>query len=200
MTSSDAESGHSDSVEAAVGERAVFIQEMLSNAMVAYQGGSLDAFEPVYEHLLPRLLRYLRSLTLDKAYADDLVQEAFLQLHRSRHTYVPPRPVEPWAFGIARHVFLMDRRSGVRRARDRHESLSEQLPVPSAWERWAQRATLQQALAEIPDIGREPLLLHHLWGFSFAEIGHLLGLRPGTVKVRAHRALQRLRAMVGETP
>ena len=167
-------------------------------AMTAYQAGDLDAFETIYRFLLPRLRRYLSSLTLDRTLADDLVQEAFLQLHRSRHTYVPPRLVSPWAFGIARHVFLMDRRSGIRRARDRHDNLSEELPVPSTWERWAQRATVQRALAGLPEASREPLLLHHVWGFSFHEIGQLLGVRPGTVKVRAHRALHRLRDSIGD--
>jgi hypothetical protein len=40
----------------------------------------------------------------------------------------------------------------------------------------------------LPD-RREALLLHHVWGFSFAEIGQLLGIRPGAAKLRSSRGM-----------
>ena len=40
------------------------------------------------------------------------------------------------------------------------------------------------------------MLLHHVWGFSFGEIGAMLGIREGAAKLRAHRALQALRENV----
>jgi DNA-directed RNA polymerase specialized sigma24 family protein len=49
----------------------------------------------------------------------------------------------------------------------------------------------------LPSDGREALLLHHVWGFSFVEIGGLLGIRGGTAKLRAHRALTALRSLLG---
>ena len=49
--------------------------------------------------------------------ADDLLQETFMQIHRSRRTYEPGRPVTPWIYAIARHVYLMKRRSAGRRIR-----------------------------------------------------------------------------------
>jgi RNA polymerase sigma-70 factor (ECF subfamily) len=42
---------------------------------------------------------------------DDLSQETFLQVHRSRAAYNPTYAVRPWAFGLARNIFLMDRRA-----------------------------------------------------------------------------------------
>ena len=78
--------------------------------MIGYQAGSLEMFEELFDALSPGLRGYLVSLTRDLDRAQDLLQETFLQMHRSRHTYTPPRPVKPWAFGIARHVHLMDRR------------------------------------------------------------------------------------------
>jgi len=60
-------------------------------------------------------------------------------------------------------------------------------------EQLAERQLIHKALAELPGEGREALLLHHFWGFSFQEIGAILGIRAGTAKVRAHRGLKRLR-------
>ena len=84
---------------------------------MAYQGGDGAAFEMLYSRLAPQLGGYLRALCRDAARAEDLLQEAFLQVHRSRRTYLPPRPVKPWIYAIARNVFLMSRRAAGRRAR-----------------------------------------------------------------------------------
>jgi RNA polymerase sigma-70 factor (ECF subfamily) len=175
-------------------------EEDLAALMTAYQNGELAAFEALYSRLAPALRQYLRSLVFDAATAEDLLQETFLQLHRSRRTYRPPRPVKPWAFSIARNVYRMGRRSDGRRRR--HETPAEEevpeIPVPAAAEGLAGRLEVRRALAGLPSEGRESLLLHHVWGFSFGEIGGLLGIRGGTAKLRAHRALAALkRTMAG---
>jgi RNA polymerase sigma-70 factor (ECF subfamily) len=166
----------------------------LEQSMVAYQAGSATAFETLYTALRGRLFRYLLSLCLNQARAEDLLQECFLQIHRSRHTYLPGRPVLPWAFGIARHVFLMERRARARRQKleDPSQELPE-VPIPAEVERLAEQNFIRTALVELPGDTREALLLHHIWGFSFREIGAVLGIRAGTAKVRAHRGMQRLR-------
>lgn len=185
-------------MEARVDARSVEDQatEKLSARMAAYQAGDQEAFVEVYRQLSPALRRYLLTLTLDAAWAEDLVQETFLQMHRARRTYEPSRPVRPWAFGIARHVYLMERRSAWRRGRHEIENDSvdpPELPTQPAWERLAARDTVRRGLAELSSAARELLLLHHVWGFSFEEIGGMLGIRSGTARVRAHRAMKALR-------
>ncbi len=69
--------------------------EGLLEAMVAYQRGDMEAFETLYAALRGALTGYLRALSRDRAVAEDLLQETFLQLHKVRHTYQPPRPVKP---------------------------------------------------------------------------------------------------------
>ena len=168
--------------------------------MAAYQAGEASAFERLYHRLAPKIRKYLISLTLSVPRAEDLLQETFLQIHRSRHTYVPPRPVEPWAFGVARHVYLMDCRAWARRRRlevEPDEALPE-LPVPPASEGSEDRTLLRRAVANLPEDRREPLLLHHVWGFSFQEIAGMLGIREGAAKVRAHRARRQLQGILAE--
>ncbi len=169
--------------------------------MEAYQAGEARAFERIYRRLAPKIRKYLISLTLNVPRAEDLVQETFLQIHRSRHTYVPPRPVEPWAFGVARHVYLMDCRAWARRRRlevEPDDDLPE-LPVPPESEGSEDRAVLRRAVATLSDDRREPLLLHHVWGFSFQEIAGMLGIREGAAKVRAHRARRELQELLADS-
>src|SRR5687767_1442145 len=89
--------------------------ERLRALMREYQAGRFEAFDELYVLLAPTLRRYLLGQTRDTARADDLLQDTFLQLHRARHTYDPSYPLTPWAIAIARHVWLMDRRTQSRR-------------------------------------------------------------------------------------
>jgi len=168
----------------------------LSLLMAAYQNGELAAFDNLYRQLQPSLRRYLLALTRDVELAEDLVQETFLQIHRSRHTYDPLRPAGAWAFGIARYVFLMDRRASRRRQETQAEEWLPELVAPALFS-FAERGSLRQAIAGLPPDRREPLLLHHVFGFSFKEIGGILGIREGAAKVRAHRAMLQLREVLG---
>jgi RNA polymerase sigma-70 factor (ECF subfamily) len=116
-----------------------------------------------------------------------------------RHTYQPPRPVKPWVYAIARNVFLMNRRAATRRGR--HEAIAEdalpEIPVLPELDRLGDRETLRLALGKLPEAKRETLVLHHMLGMSFKEVGAVLGISEGAAKVRAHRALADLREVLG---
>jgi RNA polymerase sigma-70 factor, ECF subfamily len=168
--------------------------DKLRRLMTMYQRGSLEAFEQMYAALAPSMRAYLTALTRNAAQADDLAQDSFLQIHRSRHTYRPDLPVRPWAFAIARHVWLMDLRM-----RSRRPAVSGELPdvpVPAEMDGLADRDALRRALGSLLDDRREALLLHHVWGFSFAEIGQMLGIRADAAKLRSSRGMNDLRAIL----
>ena len=73
--------------------------------MICYQGGSLEAFQEIYAQLALGVRRYLSHLAGGSEIADDLLQETFLQVHRSRAAYNPAYAVRPWVFGLARTFF-----------------------------------------------------------------------------------------------
>jgi RNA polymerase sigma-70 factor (ECF subfamily) len=157
--------------------------------MTRYQAGDLAAFEELYARFAPRVRGWLAKLRLAPgADPEDLAQETFLQMHRSRHTWSPARPFEPWAFAIARNVYRMDCRSRSRKqgretAID-HEPAAEG-DTPEA--ETMRRLGLDRALAGTTAKRRASLLLHHLWGLSFKEIGRLLAVNPAAAKLRARR-------------
>lgn len=171
----------------------------LEGLMIAYQGGDLGAFEQIFAALSVPLRNYLASQARDRARGEDLLQETFLQMHRSRHTYSPGRPVKPWAFGIARHVWLMDRRAATRRGRHERTAPVElpEVPVAGLAELFPDRRDLSVALAGVSSSRRESMLLHHVWGFSFREIGEMLGMSERAAKLRSFRGVQELREIMG---
>jgi len=175
-------------------------ESALAGLMVRYQGGDTRAFEELYEVLSPQLGRYLRSLARDASLADDLLQETFLQIHRARHSYMPSRPVRPWAYAIARHVFLMSRRSRYRRAKHETTAVVElpDAPIPPEVADLGDRDEVRRALARVADDHREALVLHHILGLSFREVGRVLGISEGAAKVRAHRGIVTMRRILGQ--
>lgn len=168
--------------------------------MIAYQAGELDAFEDIFGLLAVSVRNYLAALARSVDRADDLLQDTFFQVHRSRHTYTPPRPVKPWIFGIARHVFLMDRRSRGRRAK--HEVLAKEdlpeLPVAALAEDLPVTDELRRALRKLPEDRREAVMLHHIQGFTFKEIGGILGITGRAAKLRSFRGIQKLREILDQ--
>jgi RNA polymerase sigma-70 factor (ECF subfamily) len=172
----------------------------LSRLMVCYLDGQIEAFDALYAALAPRLRSYLLGQSRDAALADDLVQDTFMQLHRSRHTYEPGRPVTPWVFAIARHVFLMHRRRTGRRVRFEESlafELSSSTSISDDVRALAERDEVRRALVALPADQRRALLLHHVHGLSFSEIAARLGIRVNAAKTRAFRAMRRLRSQFG---
>jgi RNA polymerase sigma-70 factor (ECF subfamily) len=171
-------------------------ERQLVASMVAYQAGRLDAFEALYAALAPALGRYFGARA--PAGGADLVQEVFLEIHRSRHTYSPPLPVTPWVFGVARNV---ERRHW--RRRRRHDSRLVALETARGTESAARHPSrlapsdVDDALGRLPPAGRDAWLLHHVHGLSFPEIADRLRIEAGAARLRAHRAMVALRGLLG---
>jgi RNA polymerase sigma-70 factor (ECF subfamily) len=168
--------------------------------MAEYQAGSVEAFDRLHDALAPDLRAFLAGLARDPTRADDLLQETFLQIHRSRAAHTPGEPVRPWVFAIAKRVFLMYRRSTMRRERheQRFSTEGRESETPAAADRLHARQQVELALRQAPAEGRRPFLLHHLFGFSFNEVAARLGIRQGAAKVRSSRAANLMRAWLRE--
>jgi RNA polymerase sigma-70 factor, ECF subfamily len=162
--------------------------------MIRYQGGALEAFQEIYAQLAPGVRRYLFHLAASSDIADDLLQETFLQMHRSRAAYNPDYAVKPWIFGLARNVFLMNRRAARHWAKV-HESRQDlpDFPVLPDADRLGSHDEIRRGLASLSTDQAEALLLHHEWGFSFEEIAGMLGITATAARARASRGMADLR-------
>lgn len=172
-------------------------QRRLVELMIGYQNGNMRDFNDLYSTLQAPLKRYLWTFVRNASAVEDLLQTTFLQLHRARHTYIPPRPVKPWMYATARHVALMHLRSHRRRREVTADETLPDIPIPPAAEKLGDRKMVRRLLLELPRPAQEVLVLHHMLGLSFVEIGHVMGISPGAAKVRAHRALKTIRARIG---
>jgi RNA polymerase sigma-70 factor (ECF subfamily) len=80
--------------------------ERSNAAMDRYAAGDDSAFADVYDTVGPRVHSFLLRQTRNGVTADDLLQQTLLQMHRRRGTYATGLPVLPWAFAIARRLYI----------------------------------------------------------------------------------------------
>ncbi|MGH2705395.1 MAG: sigma-70 family RNA polymerase sigma factor [Actinomycetota bacterium] len=146
-------------------------------------------------------------LSRNPADAEDLVQETFLRAFRARHTFQPGTNLKAWLFRILTNLY----RSAYRRDRSRPSSVPaddvEEFDLyraivrehPEAAES-AESAVLDSlvdeevtdALSELPERFRSPVLLADVEGFSYREIADILDVPMGTVMSRLHRGRKSL--------
>lgn len=153
------------------------------------------AFEQVFRRYAPRLTGlFVRYGAAD--IAGDLVQKTFLHVHRARADYQVGRPFRPWIYTIALNVRREEAR---RRARSREVAASDTMREPSVdpSTTTATDRLVQRALDQLSDAAREVVVLHWYDGMSFPEIAEMLGATVSAVKVRAHRAYEQLRKILG---
>lgn len=86
--------------------KADFEKQSDEQLMNSYIKDEMVAFEVLYSRYSAKVLGYLTQKTRSPKQAQDLMQEAFLKLHRSRHLYKSMLPFAPWLFSITRSVFL----------------------------------------------------------------------------------------------
>jgi RNA polymerase sigma-70 factor (ECF subfamily) len=170
--------------------------DRLREWMREYQDGRFEAFDDLYAALAPPLRRYLLSQARDAARADDLVQDVFLQVHRARHTYDAAYPVMPWVIAIARHVWLMDRRTHSRRPWAPEDVTEMELPVRGEAAAYAERTEVRRALGQVAASRRTAVIQHHVLGWSFREIARKAGIAETAAKLRSSRGMAQLRAIL----
>jgi RNA polymerase sigma-70 factor (ECF subfamily) len=115
-------------------------------------------------------------------------------MHRSRAADNPTYAVKPWVFGLARNVFLMNRRAARQWAKV-HESCADlpEFPVLPEADRLGSQEEVRRCIADLPPDQAEALLLHHESGFSFEEIAGMVGITAAAARARASRGMTDLR-------
>ncbi|MFK7759375.1 MAG: RNA polymerase sigma factor [Phycisphaerales bacterium] len=165
---------------------------------------SASAYRELIERHHDDLLRFLTRLVGDRAAAEDLFQETFLQVHLSADTFDVSRRFRPWLFTIAankgRDLLRKKKRrrtvelSAPFRGSERGTSMVDllEVDVPSPDERMdadEQDRLVQLALDELGAPLREVLVLGYFQRLSYARIAEDLGIPLGTVKSRMHAAV-----------
>src|SRR4051794_16795149 len=159
------------------------------------------AFEVVYERHAGAAFSLAYRMVGSRIVAEDVVQEAFLNLWRSGARYDRARgSVRTWVLGIVHHRAIDAlRRSTVHdRRRTSDEGIEERLEAPQRTDAEAARRqeahTVRQAMSTLPAEQCQVIELAYFGGFSHSEIAELLDAPIGTVKGRMRLGLEKMRS------
>ena len=138
------------------------------------------------------MYRYAAWLSRDKTIAEDVVQEALLRAWKSLESLRDDAAAKPWLLTIVRRenarYFERKRLETVD-----IDNLTASQAALLAEEPNDELDDMRQAIYELDDDYREPLVLQVLMGLSTNEIGEQMGLKQGAVLTRLHRARAKLR-------
>lgn len=158
-----------------------------------------DAFRAFYERTARPLWLYLSRLTGDTQQADDLLQESYYRLLRTKTPHDGDAHRRAYLFRIATNLV----RDGHRRTkRQPVVSLPDhaEAALPSrdgdAAERSARRTDLRRAMAKLRSRDRALLWLAYAQGHAHVEIAETLGVKPASIKLLLFRARKRLAALL----
>jgi RNA polymerase sigma-70 factor, ECF subfamily len=151
------------------------------------------------------VIHFLYRMVQERSIAEELAQEVFLRVYRSRQTYEPAARFTTWLFRIATHLTLNHLRDG------KHEKGQQRLDFEdgsgssrevadgtlSAEQRMVREARLDEirrAVAGLPDKQRAAVLMHKYQELEYSQIARALNCSESAVKSLLFRAYETLRA------
>jgi len=167
--------------------------------MLAVRQGEVGRLGELFERHHLALFDFLSRTTGDRAAAEDLVQDVFVRILKYRGTYRDDGCFEAWLYRIARNA-----RTDYFKRRRPIEPLGLHDVDPPAMgpgpqqqlEARREADRVRQALQQLPDDKRELLVLAKYRGLKYERIAAILDVEVGAVKVRVHRAVKDLRAIL----
>ena len=141
---------------------------------------------------IPNLRAFAMSLSGNADRADDLVQETVMRAMANIGTFTPGTNMAAWLFTILRNLFRSQYRKRRREVEDPDGSYLASLKAPPEQFGRLEFKELIEALAKMPYVQREALLLVAASGFSYDEAAAICEVAVGTIKSRVSRARQLL--------
>ncbi len=150
------------------------------------------------------LVQHLSRLVQNPAVAEELAQDVFLRVHRSREKWEPSAKFSTWLFRISTNVAYNHFRD--EKYHNRNVSLDREIPnsrkrefpdgrkgVETALVEDVRVSQIRSAIAGLPFKQRTAVLMHKYEGMDYAQISSVLGCTPSAVKALMFRAYEALR-------
>ncbi|WP_026570088.1 MULTISPECIES: RNA polymerase sigma factor SigX [Sediminibacillus] len=163
-------------------------------------------FQDLYKKYHQDLYQFLIYMTKDKEQAEDLVQEVYIKVLKSYHTFKGESSEKTWLFSIARHVAIdYFRKQSNKRKRildffdwgERGEQLEDQSILPEEIaEQNEEVRQIYHCLDKCSLDQKSVIILRYIQSFSLKETAETLGWSISKVKTTQHRAIKALRQLL----
>ncbi|MFD5316111.1 RNA polymerase sigma factor [Streptomyces sp. NPDC127098] len=166
--------------------------------VVRCQLGEREAFDELVRLWHPPLWRYVRGMVGSSHVADDVVQEVWVAAVRGLPRLRQPERFAAWLFVIARRAVTDHLRRAYTAVEVPAVADAGVADGGDSPDRVLNSVEIEAGLSWLPPPEREVLILFHLQDLPLATVAEILGVPPGTVKSRLHRARRLLRDVLVE--
>jgi RNA polymerase sigma-70 factor (ECF subfamily) len=168
------------------------------------QQGDTDAFAALFYAHRPRVYSLCLRMTSNTAEAEDLTQDAFLQVFRKLSRFRGDSALSTWLYRLAVNTVLMHfRKKGLRQvsldepsSQDTRLAKREYASVDERLTGSLHRIALARAIQELPSGYRTVFLLHEIKGYEHPEIARILRCSVGNSKSQLYRARLMMRELL----
>ncbi|MGH9497930.1 MAG: RNA polymerase sigma factor [Terriglobales bacterium] len=170
------------------------------------RNGDADAFATLFHTHKPRIYSLCLRMTNNTAEAEDITQEAFLQVFRKLSTFRGDSALSTWLHRIAVNTVLMRFRKKSFSELSLDETSTKNADAKPVRREYGtrdcrlagsvDRIALTQAIRELPEGYRTVFLLHEVEGYEHKEIAAFLGCSTGNSKSQLHKAKMRMRELL----
>jgi RNA polymerase sigma-70 factor (ECF subfamily) len=175
-----------------------------AQALAGCARGDRAALKALFEHEAGRLIGVAQRIVRRRDLAEEVVQEAFIQIWRKAHQYTPERgSARGWVYAVVRNRALNLLRDGSREellADERLIDLQDAghgAEADRAFDHLEAGSRLRQCLAALDEAKRRSILMAYVSGFTHGEIAGRLNVPLGTAKAWVRRGLTALRECMG---
>ena len=159
-------------------------------------------FRKLYEAVFPILFRVAFRIAVNEEAAEDLCQEAFFRLHEKKMVFPSLDDAKYWLIRVVKNASLNYAKRKDRERRVYQKAFREERRLDESGEdiliKKETRTEVKQALLRLPENLRTVLILKEYAELNYKEIGSMLGISEGNVKVRVFRARERLSVMLAK--
>lgn len=160
--------------------------------------GSKETFQTLYRCTASAVFGYLLSILRNKQDAEDAMQDTYVKILASAHSYTPCGKPMAWILTIAKNLALMKLRTRGRFSFTELEEIEDTLHIPSNSEQVLDNIVLKSALKILDDDSCQIVILHAVAGLKHRETAALMGLPLPTVLSKYTRSLAKLKKHLKE--
>ena len=159
-------------------------------------------FKRLYDATMSLLFKISFRIVNDEEAAEDLVHDSFIKANEKELVFPTLDDAKYWLIRVVKNASLNYAKRKVREAKAYHKALYEgRQEMESGETELLKKETIEkakEALEKLPPKLREVLVLREYGGMNYKEIGKILGITEGNVKVRVFRAREQLLKYIGE--
>lgn len=172
--------------------------------MIRVQADDDSSFGTLLNRNRNLVVSYLYRMVANRAVAEELAQDVFVRVYRSRQTYEPTARFSTWLYRITTNVALNHFRDGKLSQNDvsldvpdaahaRREASDQALLIEDRLVREVVMEQIRRAVRALPAKQRAAVIMHKYEEMDYAQIAKVLGCTPAAVKALMFRAYETLR-------